>query len=512
MAKPSWIEKREPNHKSPMFDALFKLLPSFRSQMVAFIALMLVITTLVIFLINRSQERRTTQVVEEYIQSIPQAIDITYQSLLTGDYLYNVVNQEEPGSLRIDSESVIRHIFIVKENGEVLDSTDQRDIKQQFDAIYKNLAPFKIGDLKPDQNSARASETRTLTFTTETDKGVRKIIIVISMTRLNRVKEAGDRVRLGVFAGLGMLLIVAIAIFSKRLTRPITELSLAARNVAAGNLNFAVPVSGPGEMRVLANTFNEMLAGLRQRADLEEQLERAERSVMVGRLASGIAHEIRNPLNFINLSIDHLQAAFAPKEEASRSSYSHILTTIKDELARLNRLVSDFLSYGRPAKLKLKELDARTLVEEVRDLVQAKADEQGVRIFIESPNGIPGSVQTRINADPEQIKTCFSNLMINAVQAMTGGGELHVSMHPNDAFLEIQFVDTGSGILPENLSQIFEPYFSTKETGIGLGLPLTKKIIEEHGGQIGVTSAVGSGTTFTVRLQREPVIAPELVQ
>jgi signal transduction histidine kinase len=494
-----------------MFDALFKLLPSFRSQLVAFIALMLLITTLVIFLINRSQERRTTQVVEEYIQSIPQAIEITYQSLLQGAYLYNLVNQDEPGALRIDSESVIRHIFIVEENGNVLDSTDQKDVNQRFDSIYENLPAFQMGDLRRGDHSAKAGESRTLTFATETNKGVRKIFIVISMTRLNRVKEAGDRVRLGVFAGLGMLLIVAIAIFSKRLTRPITELSLAARHVAAGKLDFAVPVSGPGEIRVLSNTFNEMLVGLRQRADLEEQLERAERSVMVGRLASGIAHEIRNPLNFINLSIDHLRVAFAPKENASRTSYSHILTTIKDELARLNRLVSDFLSYGRPAKLKLKELNARTLIEEVRDLVQAKADEQGVRIIIESPNGASGPVQTRINADPEQIKTCFSNLMINAVQAMTGGGELHVSLHPGDAYLEIRFADTGSGILPENLSQIFEPYFSTKETGIGLGLPLTKKIIEEHGGQIGVSSAVGSGTTFTVRLQREPVITPEHV-
>src|SRR5262249_33195746 len=157
------------------------------------------------------------------------------------------------------------------------------------------------------------------------------------------------------------------------------------------------------EINTLTTTFNEMLSGLRQRADLEAQLERSDRAAMVGRLASGIAHEVRNPLNFINLSIDHLQASFAPKEETHRTSYTHILTTIKDELARLNRLVSDFLSFGRPAKLKLRELDARALVEDVRDLVHAKADEQGVKIAIEQV----GNGETKISADTEQIKTCF---------------------------------------------------------------------------------------------------------
>ncbi len=225
----------------------------------------------------------------------------------------------------------------------------------------------------------------------------------------------------------------------------------------------------------------------------------ASRLATVGEMAAGIAHEIRNPLNFINLSIDHLREAFAPANDAQKVQYKHILTTIKDELARLNQLVTDFLSYGRPAKLKLRELDARTLIQEVRDLVITKADEQGVRIQIESN----GSGDTKLVADAEQLKTCFSNLMINAVQAMPGGGELDINLLPDGDKIEIEFNDTGIGILPEALEQIFEPYYSTKETGIGLGLPLTKKIIEEHGGQIEVESEVGIGTSFIVTLPRK---------
>jgi signal transduction histidine kinase len=481
-----------------MLDSLLKPLSSFRGQIVAFIALMLTITILVISLINQMQEGRTTRVVEESIQAIPQAIDLASRSLSEGSYLYNLVNRPDSESLAIDSESVIRHIFVVEKNGNILDSTNRLDVGQQFQSVFRDLPTFRMADLKRGGAMVSSGENRLYNFSIETEKDIRNIYIVISMSRLKRVKEANEGVRLGVFAALALLLILALAIFSKRFTRPITELSQAARRVTAGQLDFKVPVSGPVEVSTLTETFNEMLAGLRQRASLEEQLERVERSAMVGRLASGIAHEIRNPLNFINLSIDHLQASFAPKDEASRTPFVHILTTIKDELARLNRLVSDFLSYGRPAKLKLRDVDAYVLIEEVRDLVTAKAVEQGVQIAI-TRNGVD---ETRINADAEQIKTCFSNLMINAVQAMTDGGELQVRMCGSNAHLEIEFADTGSGILPENLHQIFEPYFSTKETGIGLGLPLTKKIIEEHGGQIAVASEVGNGTTFRVILPR----------
>jgi signal transduction histidine kinase len=484
-----------------MFDLLLKPLSSFRRQIVAFIALMLAITILVLSFINQAQERRTTRVVEEYIEAIPRATDLAYRSLSEGAYLYNLVNRPE-SVLTIDSDSAIRHIFIVEKNGNILDSTNREDVGKPFPSVVRDLPAFQSADLKPGGGAPVANrESRLLTYSIETDRDVRNIYIVISMSRLQRVKEAGEGVRLGVFAGLGLLLILALAVFSKRLTRPITELSEAARRVTAGQLDFKVPVAGPVEVSTLTETFNEMLAGLRHRASLEEQLERVERSAMVGRLASGIAHEIRNPLNFINLSIDHLQASFAPKEETSRAPFTHILTTIKDELARLNRLVSDFLSYGRPAKLKLREVDARGLIEEVRDLVMAKANEQGVRIAIAGPD----RSDTRITADAEQIKTCFSNLMINAVQAMTSGGELQVIMRSANGRLDIEFADTGSGILPENLSQIFEPYFSTKETGIGLGLPLTKKILEEHGGQIVVTSEVGNGTTFRVTLPKHSV-------
>lgn len=480
--------------------SLSKLLPSFRAQLVAFITAMLLLTALVIFFINQQLERRTTRQVDEYFQSIILAMDLSYRSLAEGKYLYELVNTRQPNSLPVDSESVIKHILILDASTkEISDSTDKKDIGTQSE--YASIPTFAPGGVNLDADTFSADESRSVKFSIETDKGkIRDILIVISLKRLKRVKDAADRDRSIALTVLGLLLILALALFSQRFTRPITELEQAAQRVTAGKLDFDVTVSGPKEISTLSTTFNEMLTGLRRNRDLEEQLQRAERSAVVGRLASGIAHEIRNPLNFMNLSIDHLQAACAPTDERRRAEFLHITTTIKEEIQRLNRLVSDFLSYGRPARLKPRELDAQTVIEEVGALVNAQAEQQGVQVSIANVN----DADTKFQADYEQIKTCFSNLMINAVQAMPDGGALNVTLHPDNAHLRIEFADNGPGIAVENLAQIFEPYYSTKETGIGLGLPLTKKIIEEHGGQITVTSEVGQGTTFTVTLPREP--------
>lgn len=465
----------------------------------SFIAGMLIITTITLYLINQRSERLITQQVAEYVQTTGQATEIALRSLSEGEYLIDLLDPKKGGTLPVNSESIIRRILVIDAvTNEISDSTDPEDIKQPADAEIINLPTFRPADLNADVDSDERD--RKIPFSLETEKTKRTVIIVVSMQRFNRVISAAARDRLIAIGMLGLLLFALIFAFSKRLTRPITELSQAARRVAAGDLAFKVPVSGPEEVSTLTGTFNEMLAGLRRNRDLEEQLQRAERSVMVGRLASGIAHEIRNPLNFINLSIDHLRERFAPQAESPRTEYTHILTTIKDELARLNRLVSDFLSYGRPAKLKIRDVDARSLIEEVRALVSAQSEQQRVKIDIHQN----GRGDAKLRADAELLKTCFSNLMINAVQAMPDGGTLDITLSPNSSLVEIEFTDTGIGIDPEFVEQIFEPYYSTKETGIGLGLPLTKKIIEEHGGQILVRSELSKGTTFKVTLPRDP--------
>jgi signal transduction histidine kinase len=140
-------------------------------------------------------------------------------------------------------------------------------------------------------------------------------------------------------------------------------------------------------------------------------------------------------------------------------------------------------------------VDLNSLVGETMSLVRAQADEQGVEVSYDAGSGL-----ARVQGDPERLKSCISNLAINALQAMPGGGHLSARVEKNNGFIEVRISDTGVGIPEEALPKVFDAYYSTKQTGFGLGLAVTKKIIDEHHGSIDVTSKIDSGTTFTVRL------------
>jgi signal transduction histidine kinase len=331
----------------------------------------------------------------------------------------------------------------------------------------------------------------------------------VSAHKLNEVVREESQHCLIATAALGLLLLIIVTLVSWRFTRPVKELAAAALRVSSGDFDFNVPLQRRDEMGTLARAFNDMLAGLRSKRELEERLRAAERSALAGRMAAGVAHEIRNPLSFISLSVDHMREKFQPAAEAARAEYTRLCDSIKEELRRLNRFVSDFLSYGRPARLKLRDLNVRALLEEIFGLVRAQAEQQSVRLTIREAAGEGEPADDQLRGDAEQLKTCFSNLIINAVQAMASGGSLTVTLRPHQEHIRIDFTDTGPGIAPDALGHIFEPYFSTKETGTGLGLALTKKLIEDHGGQIMVESEVGVGTTFTVILPREPETGPQ---
>lgn len=463
---------------------MLKSFSTFRTQLVAFMAATLLVTAIVLSVVNQRLEKETTKQVDDYIQAITQANDAVFQSLATGKYLYEIVN-DPIRPLEVTDTSIIQHIFILEEDETIFDSDDK-------DEIGKKIS-----------SQPKSEGVRWMTTSIDTQKARRKILVVISMNQLQKVKDAAARARLGTLAVMGALLILVVAWFSWRATRPISSLAEAARRVASGDLEFEVKPKRNDEIGALATTFNEMLGDLRRKRELEAELRRAEHSTVVGRLASGIAHEIRNPLNFINLSIDHLQARVAPEDPSTRAEHTRILSMIKDEIARLNKMVGDFLSYGRPARLDFREVDAHLLLGEIIELVKAQADEQQVEIELR----VDGEESTILDADAKQLRTSFSNLIINAVQAMPHGGKLTITMQPGDVEHVIRISDTGTGI-PESLQeQIFEPYYSTKETGIGLGLPLTRKIIEEHGGKIEVSSSIQVGTTFIVTLPRHSVLA-----
>jgi signal transduction histidine kinase len=251
-------------------------------------------------------------------------------------------------------------------------------------------------------------------------------------------------------------------------------------------------------MGQLAQRFNEMTSELEKKSELEAQLQQAEKSAVVGRLGSAIAHEIRNPLNYINLTLDHLRRKFTPADGTDRDTFQKLTSQLKSEVGRINQQISDFLNYSRPANVDLRPIDARKVVEDSLRIVEADAEEKHIKIGLVEQEGV-----SQVIGDPEFLRSVFNNLFINAVQSMESkGGNLNVKIAPENGFVRFDISDTGSGISGENLSKIFEPYFSTKETGTGLGLAIVQKIVDVHNGSIDVKSTEGIGTSFTLKLPR----------
>ena len=275
------------------------------------------------------------------------------------------------------------------------------------------------------------------------------------------------------------------------------ELARDAQRVAAGDFSFRVPGGDRrDEVGRLAATFNEMIAQLGRMRELETQVKQAEQSAVIGRLASAIAHEIRNPLNYINLTLDHLRTSLAPNDPQKREVFSRLADQLKAEVARINTRITEFLKYSRPASLDLRPLDLGALLADALRMVEVQAEETGVRTSVEREGAVPV-----VLGDRESLRSVFTNLIINGMQAMEGeGGSLTIRLSSDDGVVRVGVSDTGRGIPPDNLPKLFEPYFSTKETGTGLGLAIVKKAVDDHGGHITVESKQGEGTTFTVTL------------
>lgn len=226
----------------------------------------------------------------------------------------------------------------------------------------------------------------------------------------------------------------------------------------------------------------------------EEEAKRAERLSALGNLAAGVAHEIRNPLNAISITTQRLKSEFVPQKD--HDEYKAFTQLILDEIKRLDSIINQFLSLAKIQKMNLVSINTTKFLNEVTDLVEVEANHKNIRVIRE----IDQLPETKV--DPSEMKKALLNVMLNGIQAMPSSGTLSIKSYFDESQrnIIINIKDSGEGISKGNLSKIFQPYFSTKDKGSGLGLSIAYRIISDHKGKIEVGSEVGKGTTVTIKL------------
>jgi signal transduction histidine kinase len=312
----------------------------------------------------------------------------------------------------------------------------------------------------------------------------------------------------------GAVLFVA---FKRIISDPITDLVNATTRLARGDLSAKVEARGGGEIRMLIDSFNQMAQDLRARTselfDAQDELVRKEKLAILGQLSGSVGHELRNPLGVMSNAVYFLKMVLSDADDTTKE----YLGIIKHEIDNSLRIISDLLDFARTKPPLRQSVTAEELV---RQSLGRCTIPDNVTVMVDIPESLP-----RLNVDPPQLGQVLMNFITNGAQAMPNGGVLCIAARPvakegqvllgssggqagspvqeTADFVAISVADSGEGITPENKRRLFQPLFTTKAKGIGLGLVVCKNLVEANGGRIVVESEPGKGTTFTVILSRE---------
>ncbi|MFA7404568.1 MAG: ATP-binding protein [Pelobacteraceae bacterium] len=459
------------------------------SKLIIIMLSLLVLAMLTLFILNQFAQTDLVNEIQDSSHEISKAIQISIEDLTssaeTSRLTEYLIKAREKG---------INEINIFNIEGEIIDSSDPEKIgkKRELKKLEKGVHAVK----RPIGGAVLSQKPYEVVVPVIVgDEQLGYVQINMLLDNIRDIQRANFIRRL--FA-TGMVFTVGIALtifLARRYTTPIKNLVEDFKRISAGDLSVTIPVESNDEIGEMAEGFNNMVEKLREREALEKRLYEAEHLSRVGQLASGIAHEIRNPLNYISLAIDHLKTEMLPCCGDKCTELEQLTDNIKEEVRRANYMVVNFMNYGRPLKLRRTEVVYRELLAKVLPVLQDRLTEQHVVIAQQIPPDLPP-----LWIDGELFRNCILNFVTNASQAMPDGGTITLGAGLENGRVTLTFSDQGSGISPDDISKIFQPYFTTKDVGIGLGLAITERIIKEHDGTIEVASTVGSGTTITVSL------------
>lgn len=310
-------------------------------------------------------------------------------------------------------------------------------------------------------------------------------------------------------SGLALLLAFGLAFWSARVAlRPLQRISHLIDDIAVGKVP-EMPLHRADQARELAvieaklgllgekfrGTTKDLEGALMRldagtRTHIEDQLMLARRLTAINSLTGRVAHEIKNPLNSISLRLDVLRNRVGEEVPGADGEFA----ILAEEILRLDRVVRTFLDFNRPVELRLASTDVCALLQELLQFLEPEAAQRGIRVFQDVTPAI------LVRADADLLRQALLNILMNALEAMSTGGELRVRIEKNSASCVIRIADTGQGIPKEQLDKVFQLYFTTRPNGTGMGLAMTFRAIQLHGGTIEVESMPGKGTCFIVTL------------
>jgi len=304
-----------------------------------------------------------------------------------------------------------------------------------------------------------------------------------------------------VVPGGALLVALIVTLLTLRALRPVKELAMGVRRLALGDYDVTPPSRLTGELHDLAEALGALARALKAReADLErkkDELMRAERLALVGRMASVVAHEVRNPLNSIALNVDLLREIARPGDGEEGEQLNDVLGAVQREVDRLAEITGEYLKFGRLPKGVLAPCDLGRVTQETRMFMDSEFSGAGVDVVVKSPEK-----PLMVVSDEAQLRQALVNLLRNAVEAMPDGGAITVEAAGKGERAVLAVTDCGTGIPDEFRPRLFEPFATTKQRGTGLGLAFVQQVAHECGGEVDIESEVGQGTTVRLFLKR----------
>jgi len=403
----------------------------------------------------------------------------------------------------------IRELKIFSPNGVILKSSKPRLIGRKVDAATQKW--FLEGEFKRPIKRRDEGVFSVLFPIANTEQCVHchgstaKLngILAVDVSMVQMQEKVGELSKTMILWALGTTATLALLLglfLTRFVTDPIRDL-IATMERAERGLEARVQVRSADDIGRLGEAFNSLLSKLeRARRRMEryhyEQMKRADRLASIGEMAAGIAHEIKNPLAGIAGVIQVLR-----KDLAGGDPKRAILDEVLSQVERMDKAVRNLLSFARPPEPKMSLVDINELIGKLIDFLSPQFAKHGITAERRLAAGLP-----RLVLDPGLMQQALLNISLNAIKAMPEGGTLSVETRAEEreggipGAVKIVFTDTGEGITPENLGRIFSPFFTTRQQGTGLGLAITQRIVEQHKGELDVTSDPGKGATFTIIL------------